>query len=334
MTREELLALALHLKRGFGYAAYRRLVEKFGSLESAVKLGAVELSAELSAAEGEVEKAEKLGVRILTVASPGYPEELLQVASPPLALYLRGELPSGPRVAVIGSRRCSPYGRRIAFRLGKLLSEAGVTVVSGLAQGIDTEAHRGAVRGGGLTLAVLGSGVDRVFPLTNLHLAEEIVESGGGLLSEFPLGTKARKEFFPRRNRIVSGLSSAVVVVEATERSGTFITVDYALEQGREVFAVPGPIDSPYSRGTNRLLKEGAVPLTELSELLEFLGVKGAEVRVPPEFERAYSLLSAPLTADAFAVKLGVQIHEALRLLAQMELLGLVSREGGLYRAC
>ncbi len=253
---ELLFVLALSFKKGFGFHRIKRLVERHGSVKEGIKEEKVEIFQELKRAEEEIKRAEKLKVKIVPFTSKEYPKKLLNISQPPVVLYAKGELKEELAVAVVGSRRCSSYGRSVAFRLGKFLSESGVTVVSGLALGIDSAAHRGALSGDGKTVAVLGSGVDMVYPVENKPLAERIVEGGGAVISEFPLGTKARKEFFPRRNRIVSGLSDCVVVVEASERSGTFITVNYALEQGKEVLAVPGSIDSPFSRGTNRLIRE------------------------------------------------------------------------------
>ena len=331
-----LLALALHLKKGVGYAFYRKVLREWGSLVACYEEGRLGLTeAELDRGRRELEKAEKLKVKVITVEDPNYPQELLSVAQPPLAIYVKGKLLPAPRVAVVGSRRCSSYGRRVAYSLGKCLSSAGVTVVSGLAQGIDAEGHRGALEGEGKTLAVLGSGVDSVFPLSNLDLARRIVEEGGGLISEFPLGTKARKEHFPRRNRIVSGLSKAVVVVEAPERSGSFITVNYALDQGKEVFAVPGPVDSPFSKGSNRLILEGATPLLECEQLLELFGAELQPLAVPEEFKELYALLSeGPKSPDRLAQELGVPVTEVLCKLSLMEVKGLVRREGGVFSLC
>jgi len=328
---EKVLALALHLKKGFGFSKFCSLKERFGSLERAFEEGALKPGSYLELAREEMEEARRRGFRILTVTDEGYPSSLLQAPSPPLALYLWGELPPCPCVAVIGSRRCSDYGRRTAYRLGKFLSERGITVISGLALGIDSAAHRGALSGGGKTVAVLGSSLDRIYPSSNAPLARRIVEAGGGVISEFPLGTGARREYFPRRNRLVSALSDAVVVVEARERSGTFITVNYALEMGKEVFVVPGNIDSPFSRGTNRLLKEGATPLVDFEELLDFLPLKpeGSDRREPEEYGEVYSLLKErPLSADELACTLGRGIGYVIGALSHLEISGFVKREG------
>jgi DNA processing protein len=331
---EKLLAIALSFKRGFGYKKIKRLIEGFGSLENGLKELKLELSQELKRAEVELRKAQELGVEVKVFFEPGYPKELLNLGQPPPVLYLKGHLKNSLRVAVVGSRKCSDYGKRTAYRLGKLLSEAGVTVVSGLALGIDSSAHRGALRAPGGTVAVLGSGIDRVYPESNSCLAELIVEAGGALVSEFPLGVKARKEHFPRRNRIVAGLSVAVVVVEAKERSGTFITVNYALEQGKEVFVVPGPIDSPFSKGSNLLLKEGATPLTSFEEILDYLG-RSLSRREPEEFKELYLALSeGAKTVDVLSQELGLEVNKLLKALTLLEVKGFVKRRGALWEAC
>ena len=335
---ETLMALALSFKKGVGFHTVKNLLEEFGSLEEGIKERGIDVSRELKRAEEELKKAEEQDTKVLPFFSPGYPQRLLNIQQPPIVLYVRGRLRKSPAVAVVGARRCSSYGRNVAYRLGKFLSERGVVVVSGLALGIDSAAHRGALSGGGNTAAVLGSSTDEVYPLENKALAEKIVENGGAVISEFPLGTKARKEFFPRRNRIVSGLSDCVVVVEAAERSGTFITVNYALEQGREVLAVPGSIDSPFSRGTNKLIKEGAPPLTDFEDLFELVPrLKKAAGRkeVPSRLKEIYSLLAEkPLTADQISQLTGKDVAEVAVLLCELEMKNLVKREGATYRAC
>jgi DNA processing protein len=331
---EKLLALALSFKKGYGYKRVKKLLEKFGSLEEGIRELDLNLDPEIERAERELQKARELGVEVRAFFEPEYPKELLKVEQPPIVLYIKGSLKSSPKVAVVGSRKCSDYGRRTAYRLGKLLSEAGITVVSGLALGIDSSAHRGALKASGGTVAVLGSGIDRVYPESNSHLAELIVKSGGALVSEFPLGMRARREHFPRRNRIVAGLSLAVVVVEARERSGTFITVNYALEQGKEVFAVPGPIDSPFSRGSNLLLKEGATPLTSLEEILDFLNYSPPK-REPNEFKELYLALSqGAKTVDSLSQELGLDVAQLLKALTLLEVKGFVRRRGALWEAC
>jgi DNA processing protein len=204
----------------------------------------------------------------VTWPTPAYPERLRQIPDPPLALAVRGELgPDELCVAVVGARRATEYGRRMAEALGRGLAQAGVTVVSGLAAGIDAAAHEGALEAGGRTIAVLGTGVDRVYPSWHRELAARVVRQGA-LVSEFPCGTAPLAYNFPRRNRLISGLSLATVVVEAAEESGSLITADYAGDQGRLVLAVPGPADAPSHRGPHRLIREGATLVTGVEDVL------------------------------------------------------------------
>lgn len=337
MEEELLISLALSFKKGFGGKSYLKLLESFGSVSEGVKEEEIELYEEIKKAEKELLRAEKLGVKVVPLCSDAYPPLLKEIQQPPIVLYVVGKLPEEPCVAVIGSRRCSDYGRRTAFKVAKFLSESGICVVSGLAYGVDSAAHRGALAGEGKTLAVLGSGVDVVHPRGNRELAKRIVEEGGALISEFPLGTPPSKETFPRRNRIVSGLSYAVVVVEAGERSGTNVTVGYALEQGRTVFAVPGNVDSPFSRGTNKLLKEGAVPLISPEDIFEELPFLKRRNRkeIPERFKELYRLLlSEPMTFDRIAELSKMDVTELSVLLVEMEMEGIVKRDGSVYTVC
>jgi DNA processing protein len=218
----------------------------------------------------ELKRAAKLKAQILTPLDEDYPKPLLQIHDPPLALYVRGKLlPTDQHaIGVVGSRRTTIYGRETAESLGYQLAHAGFTVVSGLARGIDTFAHRGALKANGRTLAVLGGGIDEVYPPENIKLADEIAASGA-VISEFPIGKQPDKTTFPIRNRIVSGLSMGVVVVEADLTSGALITANQALEQGRSVFAVPGRVDSPASKGTHMLIKTGARLVENVDDILQ-----------------------------------------------------------------
>lgn len=220
--------------------------------------------------ELETERAARLGARIITPVDAAYPKPLLEIHDPPLALYLLGTLEPGDKRAmgVVGSRHTTLYGRETAEKLAYQLAQSGFVVVSGLARGIDTAAHRGALKGGGRTLAVLGGALDCLYPPENADLAREIAQHGA-VLSEFPLGRKPDKTTFPMRNRIVSGLSMGILVVEAGLGSGALITVDQALDQGRSVFAVPGRIDSPSSRGAHQLIKNGARLVESVDDILD-----------------------------------------------------------------
>jgi len=212
----------------------------------------------------------------------GYPAALRQIHDPPLALYIRGSVPiEGAAVAVVGSRHASRYGLQTAERLSYELALRGVTVVSGLARGIDGAAHRGALKAGGRTIAVLGSGLSVVYPPEHEPLAQQITQQGA-LVSEYPMTMQPLAQNFPRRNRLISGLSLGVVVVEAAARSGALITADCALEQNRDVFAVPGPITTPTSQGTHHLLKQGAALVTSVEDILEELGLAPQPARSNP----------------------------------------------------
>lgn len=212
-------------------------------------------------------------IQILTIKDEDYPYLLKQIYDSPSVIYIMGnkKILSQNGIAIVGSRNCSLYGQKIAKYLSYQLAKKGIHIISGLARGIDTFSHIGTLQAKGKTIAVLGSGLDVIYPPENAKLAEKIVESGGCLVSEYIVGTKPLGEHFPARNRIISGLASGVVVVEASEKSGSLITVDFALEQGKNVYAVPGNINSPNSLGTNALIKQGAKIVTSIEDILEDL---------------------------------------------------------------
>ncbi len=226
---------------------------------------------EINRFSGAMEAAEKNGIGICGIYDEDYPDMLRYIDDPPYILYYKGRLPVENKgmCSVVGSRKATGYGRTMAYDIGKILGSHGVTVVSGMALGADACAHRGCIDGGGITAAVLGSGADLCTPLSNLKLRDKIIDSGGCIISEFTPGTPGYAANYPRRNRIISGMSESLIVVEADNKSGTSITANLALEQGRDVYALPGNINSVMSRGTNRLIKEGAVPLISLEDLLE-----------------------------------------------------------------
>jgi DNA processing protein len=266
---------------------------------------------------------------------PAWPAELDSIEHPPPELWLRGRvehLERRPRVAIVGTRSPTPYGELQAARLAVFLARTGVTVVSGMARGIDGIAHRAALDAGGVTLAVLGSGVDRPWPPGELA---ERLSSEGCLLSEFPPGQAPRRHHFPWRNRLIAGLASAVVVVEAAHASGSLITARWAVDQGRAVFAVPGRVDHPMSRGCHRLIREGAELLESPADLLSALGFEGREeapAAVAPDPLLA-ALRGETLTADELALRLERPVSEVLVALVEHELAGSVVRgPGGLYR--
>jgi DNA processing protein len=220
----------------------------------------------------ELALAKKLGLKIITWVDAHYPENLKTIYDPPIVLYVKGELKAEDAlsIAIVGSRRPSFYGLNAAGEFAYELAHLGITIVSGLAYGIDTQAHRGALKASGRTLAVMGSGFKHIYPPENQELAEEIANNGA-VISEFPLGSRPLRQNFPRRNRVISGLSLGVLVAEAARNSGALITADFALEQGREVFALPGKIDSATSFGTNALIKQGAKLVSNVEDMLEEL---------------------------------------------------------------
>jgi DNA processing protein len=269
-----------------------------------------------------------------------FPPLLKAIFDPPPALYLRGagdaELLARRAVAVVGARSCSPYGAQVARMLGRELAAAGLVVVSGLARGIDGEVHRGALDGGGITVAVLGCGIDRDYPAVNAALSRRIEEKGL-VVSEYDAGIEPAPWRFPARNRIIAGRSEAVVVVEARERSGALITADFALEEGRDVFAVPGEITSALSAGTNALLRLGATPVTSVGDVLELFGLAPARTEAAPLGPAAQSLLErlrdGALTGDELVRACGIDPAEASAALMELELARRVALEDGVYRA-
>lgn len=280
------------------------------------------------------------GIQILTWDDSIYPPRLKEIEQPPPVLYVRGEvLPEDHfAVAVVGTRRVTPYGRQVTEQLAAFLAANGVTVVSGLARGVDAVAHSAALQAGGRTLAVLGSGVDRVYPPQNRALAEKIMERGA-LLSDYPVGTAPESSNFPPRNRIISGLSLAVVVVEAGETSGALITAEFAAAQGREVFAVPGNILAPQSKGTNKLIRDGALPLLTPEDLLQALnltrvGAQKVARKILPSNEIEAKLLATmgtePLHVDEIRNQTGLPVEKVSASLVMMELKGMVRQVGNM----
>ncbi len=265
------------------------------------------------------------------------PPLLRAIHDPPARLYLRGasepDLLTRPAVAIVGARACSPYGAQVARMLGRELAAAGVVVVSGMARGIDGEAHRGALDAQGHTVAVLGCGIDRDYPAAHASLARAIAERSL-LVSEYEPGVEPAPWRFPARNRIIAGLCTAAIVVEARERSGALITADFALEEGRDVFAVPGEITSSLSAGTNALLRLGAIPLTAAADVLEALGIAAPEPTRPEVGQAAASLLERlPASVDELVRVSGLAAGEVAAALAELELARLAAEGEGIYRA-
>ncbi|MGB2875264.1 MAG: DNA-processing protein DprA [Gaiellaceae bacterium] len=279
------------------------------------------------------------GLRFVGRSDAGFPPLLRELHDPPPGLFLRGSaeeaLLARPAVAVVGARACSSYGGQVARLLGRELAAAGLVVISGLARGVDGEAHRGALEADGATVAVLGCGVDRDYPAGHAQLASRICETGL-VVSEYAPGVEPAPWRFPARNRIIAGLAAATVIVEARERSGALITADFALEAGREVFAVPGEITSALSVGTNALLRLGATPLTRSADVLEPLGLEIASEKRAAFSEHAAAVLAAladePAGADELGRATGLDATALAAALAELELAGAVAEADGLYR--
>jgi DNA processing protein len=291
-------------------------------------------------APAELARLHGLGFRFLARSDPAFPPLLRAIHDPPPGLFLRGEAESAllarPAVAIVGARACSAYGRQIARSLARELASAGLVVVSGLARGVDSEAHRGALEAGGATVAVLGCGIDRDYPAANRELARQVAATGL-VVSEYAPGVEPAPWRFPARNRVVAGLSAGSVVVEARQRSGALITADFALEEGREVFAVPGEITSALSAGSNALLRLGATPLTCAQDVLESFGLAPAE-RAEPEVGPAAGLVlgrvrESAAGADELSRATGLSAGEVAVALSELELAGVVTEEEGVYRA-
>lgn len=355
MTDQTQFWVGFNLVKGIGSARVRALLDAFGNAETAWKaplsdLQAVGLGPKITESllrvrsgvdlDKVMERIQASGIRVLTWEDADYPRRLREIDQTPPVLYLRGEiLPEDEwAVAVVGTRRVTPYGRQVAEELAQVLARSGVTVVSGLARGVDAVAHQAALSAGGRTLAVLGSGLDRIYPPEHRRLAESI-SSQGAVISDYPLDTPPDASNFPPRNRIVSGLSRAVVVVEAGETSGALITAQFAADQGREVYAVPGNIYAPQSKGPNALIQQGALPLLSPNDLLESLNValmgeqRSARRALPgdPVEAQLYDLLgSEPVHVDELRARANLPIEQVSASLAMLELKGMVRQVGGM----
>jgi DNA processing protein len=344
------------LVKGIGAARLQMLLSHFGDVETAwgaapAALKAAGLSDKLAERLAQVREKADLprlleqtlasGIQVLTWEDPAYPPLLKEIDQPPPVLYLRGEIidEDGWAVAIVGTRRVSPYGRQVTEEIASSLAASGVTVVSGLARGGDAIAHAAALRAGGRTLSVLGSGVDRIYPPENRPLAEKMAAGQGAVISDYPPGTPPEGPNFPPRNRIISGLSRAVIVIEAGETSGALITAEFAVEQGREVFAVPGNILAPQSKGTNKLIQDGARPLLNARDVLDVLNLAQVSVqrqarKVLPSDPTEARLMGAlgpePLHVDEIRNLTGLPIEQVSATLTLMELKGLVRQVGGM----
>jgi DNA processing protein len=330
--------IGFHMVSGIGPKRFEGLLKHFDSARDALRSlmrerAKVDLDAEL-------DRVAQAGITVLTWDDPDYPALLKEIYDPPFVLYVKGGFLAADEwaLAVVGTRRASSYGREAARRLAGELAANGVTIVSGLAQGIDSHAHRAALDAGGRTVAVLGHGLDTMYPAQNRSLAVEIMEHGV-LVTEFCLGTRPEGRNFPARNRIISGLSLGTLVVEAGRRSGALITADFAAEQGRDVFAVPGNIFANGAAGTNRLIRDGAHVALRASDILEelnltMIGAFQQAREIVPENEVESRLLDhladEPVHVDDLVRLAGMPIAEVSSALALMELKGMVRRVGGM----
>ncbi|KKM11820.1 hypothetical protein SY88_06415 [Clostridiales bacterium PH28_bin88] len=351
--------VGLHAVPQVGARTFMQLVEYFGSPEEVwraseaqlhlvpgLKVQVIQSLVSFRAAKSIERLWDQVILRkisVITLKDPEYPLSLKRIYDPPPVMYVRGSLPlEEPAVAIVGSRRATPYGKQVAERLAGELAASGLCIVSGLARGIDSSAHKGALRVGGRTVAVLGCGMDVIYPPENRDLMEEIGNSGA-VVTEFPLGTPPEAGNFPARNRLISGLTWGTIVVEAAAKSGALITVDFALEQGRDVFAVPGPITSPCSEGTNQLLKQGAKLVTSAQDVLEeyrmanLFGASTASASqgtegLTPEEKRVLELLqSIPLHVDTVVREARFPAQQVHAALMYLEVKGLVRQLPGKY---
>ena len=338
---------------GIGRVRLTQLENYFGSLEKAWQAAPAELKQAVLdrgaiqaitswrpkiSLEAEMEKLDRYGVKVLTYNDPSYPSRLKEIYDYPPLLYVRGSLLPQDEwcLAVVGTRRATVYGRQVTEEIVTDLAQSKITIVSGLAKGIDSVAHQAALAAGGRSIAVFACGLDIVYPADNANLARQIIQQGS-LISEYPLGTRPKADNFPRRNRIMSGLSLGVLITEADETSGAMITAHMALEQNREVFAIPGSILSPASRGTNHLIQEGAKLVRDYTDILEELNLMNVarqmEMREAIPASDTESLLlkhlgAEPTHVDEVCRSSGLPISTVSSTLAMMELKGLVKQLG------
>jgi DNA processing protein len=352
---DEIFWLALKNVPHVGNVTFRRLLDHFGSPEKVLSASEPELAAVkgilpaivasvlqhdgISWAKEELESIQKCGASLVTFLAPDYPKLLRQLPDPPPYLYVKGALRNpDTAIAIVGSRQASGYGIATTQKLARELARHGITVVSGMARGVDAAAHRGALMENGQTIGILGCGIDIAYPRENRALFAEMA-TRGALVSEFPMGTLPLAENFPRRNRIISGISRGILVVEAAEGSGSLITAQCALEQGRDVYAIPGNIHSSNSRGTNRLIKQGAKLVETVEDILEELPQKNGtsepsplepRTTFSPQEAAIFSLLSAgTLHIDEIVTRSALKVGEVSAILLRLELNGIISQLPG-----
>ncbi len=355
MDEQKKYWVGFNLVKGIGSARMRALLQAFENAENAWKASATDLeNAGLSArlienisilqAKDTLEQTwaniQANDIQVLTWEDEEYPRRLKEIEQPPPVLYLRGQLSEADQwaVAIVGTRRVTAYGRQVSEEIARQFVQNGITVVSGLARGVDSIAHQAAMSNEGRTLAVLGSGLDQIYPPEHRKMAEEITQRGA-LISDYPPGTAPEAANFPPRNRIISGLSQAVVVVEAGEKSGALITAAFATDQGREVFAVPGYLYAPQSKGTNSLIHEGAHIFTDVRDVLDILNLtqvnhyRTARKALPADATETqlFSLLGREaLHVDEIRLQTNLPIEQVTSTLTLMELKGLVRQVGSM----
>ena len=354
MTEQEAYII-INLIPGTGTVRIQELITAFGSPKTLLEASLSDIAGQYGISkkiaenivnwkkvtnyELEIELAEKTGTRIITLADREYPEILKQIYNPPLCLYIRGTLPedNSKNIAVVGSRRTTRYGQKVTAYIAGAAADADWTVVSGLAYGIDAAAHKAVVEKKGKTIAVLGGGLARIHPQDHIPLAGSIIKHNGAVISEFPMNFPPARWSFPMRNRIISGLSRGLIVIEAGERSGSLITAKLALEQGRTVFAVPGEIDNPQAKGTNRLIKNGAILTESFNDILEefsFIPSYAADKKKKenPKIELTETeqkiiseLRRGTMSIDQLSIVLSLPPGPLLATLMQLQIKGLVA---------
>lgn len=352
---EKLYWVGFNLVKGIGAVRLRALKEHFGDLsqaweatpaqlsETGLSTRIVEYIVQIRSSvdlENYYENIQSKGIVVITSQEDNYPNRLKEIDQPPPVIYVRGELTDDDfwAVAIVGTRRVTAYGRQVTDELATYLAQNGVTIISGMARGVDAIAHQAAIRAGGRTIAVLGSGVDRIYPPEHRSLSDQIINQGA-IVSDYAPGTPPDSSNFPPRNRIISGLSMAVVVIEAAETSGALITAGFAGDQGRDVFAVPGNILAPQSKGTNRLIQQGAHPLLSGQDLLDTLNLTRVNEQrivrhaIPVDATEAKVLNvlgREPLHVDEIRSQTGLAIESVSAALVMMELKGMVQQVGGM----
>lgn len=339
---------------GIGPVRLRALLEAFRGVEAAWMASPAQLRAaglgqktvekfiqarDVMDLDAELERVLGMGFKLMSLDDADYPEGLTEIHSPPILLHIWGELLPEDRVAaaIVGTRRANPYGKAVARDLASGLAASGVTIVSGMARGIDGIAHKAALEAGGRTIAVLGSGLDQIYPPEHRKLARSIAEAGA-VVTDYPLGTRPEGSNFPPRNRIISGLSLAVIVVQAGERSGALITANFAVEQGRDVFGVPGRIYDRGSKGVNRLISQGAFPATSVDDVLEVLNLDLVAQAAPatlPEDKTERLVLGRlgpePIHIDELRARTDLPIADLTACLSILELRGQARQVGGMH---